>query len=168
MRCKATAVFLTLLTWSLVVAALEIPEASTSERFTNNGDGTVTDHELGLMWAQTDNQGDIDWQDAERYCKMGPPNLLGKYDNWRMPTLQELRSLYVEDTQYQGYETTCGQDVRIVPEIQLSCGWIWCSEKKTITARVFTFSRGYHYTDRMSSSRNYRALPVRSLEAGDQ
>ncbi|MGA7874807.1 MAG: DUF1566 domain-containing protein [Desulfoferrobacter sp.] len=165
---KATAVLLALLSCSLLAGFIEIPEASTSERFTENGDGTVTDHKLGLMWAQTDNQGDIDWQDAERYCRMGPPNLLGKYDNWRMPTLEELRSLYVEDSTYSGYETTCGQNVRIVPEIQLSCGWIWCHEKKAISAQVFTFSRGYQYTDRISSTRNYRALPVRSLQDNEQ
>ena len=29
------------------------------ERFTDNGDGTVTDHQLGVMWAKTDNQGNI-------------------------------------------------------------------------------------------------------------
>lgn len=150
---------------SLTLCALA--ESFLDDRFTDNGDGTVTDHELDLMWAQSDNQGDIDWQDAERYCKMGPPNLLGKYDNWRMPTLDELSSLYVEDPTYEGYESDCGQHVRIVPVIQLSCGWIWCSEKKAISARVFTFGRGYQYTDRMSANRNYRALPVRSLQDGE-
>jgi len=105
MTNKATAVLLALLSCSLLAGFIEVSLASTSERFTDNGDGTVTDHELGLMWAQSDNQGDIDWQDAERYCKMGPPHLLGKYDNWRMPTLDELKSLYVEDPEYEGYES---------------------------------------------------------------
>jgi len=168
MTNKATAVLLALLSCSLLAGFIEVSLASTSERFTDNGDGTVTDHELGLMWAQSDNQGDIDWQDAERYCKMGPPHLLGKYDNWRMPTLDELKSLYVEDPEYEGYESDCGQIVKVLPLIQLSCGWIWCSEKKAISARVFTFSRGYHYTDRMSAKRNYRALPVRSLQDKEQ
>ena len=168
MMSKGAAVFLAMLSCAFLAGSMEISRASTSERFTDNGDGTVTDHELRLMWAQSDNQGDIDWQDAERYCEMGPPNLLGKYDNWRMPTLDELRSLYVEDQEYAGYESDCGQLVRIVPAIRLSCGWIWCAEKKAISARVFTFSRGYHYTDRMSARRNYRALPVRSLQDNEQ
>ena len=30
-----------------------------ADRFTDNGDGTVTDNKLGLMWSKTDNQGDI-------------------------------------------------------------------------------------------------------------
>ena len=165
---RGAAVLLALLTCYLLGAAVAPASVWVSERFTDNGDGTVTDHELGLMWAKSDNQGNIDWQDAERYCKMGPPHLLGKYDNWRMPTLDELRSLYVEDPEYQGYESDCGQIVRVVPVIRLSCGWFWCSEKRAISARVFTFSRGYHYTDRMSAKRNYRALPVRSLLGGAQ
>jgi hypothetical protein len=33
--------------------------AGAGERFTDNGDGTITDHEFGLMWSKTDNNGDI-------------------------------------------------------------------------------------------------------------
>jgi len=39
--------------------------AAAGERFTDNGDGTVSDHELGLMWSKTDNNGDINWIQAE-------------------------------------------------------------------------------------------------------
>ncbi|RLA99728.1 MAG: hypothetical protein DRG83_12595 [Deltaproteobacteria bacterium] len=145
-------------------ACLLLQVARAGERFTDNGDGTVTDHQLGVMWAKYDNQGDIDWKGAERYCKLGPPQLLGKYDNWRMPTLAELKSLYVPDKNYKGYETDCGQWVKVVPEIRLSCGWVWSGEKRSITARVFNFRRGYDYTDRMVHKRHYRALPVRDLE----
>ena len=147
-----------------VVVGLVIGTSLAGERFTDNGDGTVTDHKLGVMWAKYDNQGDIDWKGAQRYCKLGPPQLLGKYDNWRMPTLDELRSLYVRDKDYKGYETDCGQWVKVVPDIKLSCGWVWSGEKRSITARVFNFRRGYDYTDRMVHKRHYRALPVRDLE----
>ena len=135
------------------------------ERFTDNGDGTVTDHVLGVMWGKTDNQGDIDWKSAERWVKYTFPFSLPpeKRDRWRLPTLDELQSLYVRDKSYEGYETDCGQKVKIVPDIRLSCGWVWASEKRSITARVFNFQRGYHYTDRLVHKRAYRALPVRSL-----
>jgi hypothetical protein len=143
--------------------------ASAEERFSDNGDGTVTDHLLGVMWGKTDNQGDIDWKQAERWVKYTFPFSLPaeKRDHWRLPTLEELRSLYVKDEAYGGYETDCGQRVKIVPQIQLSCGWIWTCERKTITARVFTFRRGYHYTDRMVHKKHYRALPVRTLPPGE-
>ncbi len=139
--------------------------AIAGDRFTDNGDETVTDHQLGLMWAKTDNQGDINWKDAARWVKYTfGDTLVKKYDNWRLPTLAELQSLYVHDTAYKGYETNCGQQVKIVPEIKLSCGWVWTSETSAIQAYIFNFNRGYHYTDRMVHQKAYRALAVRDLK----
>jgi hypothetical protein len=140
--------------------------AFAGERFTDNGDGTVTDHQLGVMWAKYDNQGDIDWRGAERWCRWGPPQIMGKYDNWRLPSMEELSSLYVRDKNYKGYETHCGQKVKMVQEIELSCGWVWTSEVKSITARVYNFQRGYHYMELKRHWKAYRALPVRDLQEG--
>lgn len=135
------------------------------DRFTNNGDGTVTDHQLGVMWAETDNQGDISWKQANLWVKYTYPDTLEKrYDNWRLPTLAELQSLYVQDKKYKGYETDCGQKVKIVSDIKLSCGWIWTSETSAIQAYIFNYHRGYHYFDRMVHNRDYRVLPVRDLK----
>lgn len=136
-----------------------------AERFTDNGDGTVTDHQLGVMWAKTDNQGNINWKQANLWVKYTFPDTLKKrYDNWRLPTLAELQSLYVQDKKYKGYETDCGQQVKIVSDIKLSCGWIWTSETSAIQAYIFNFHRGYHYSDRMVHNRDYRVLPVRDLK----
>jgi hypothetical protein len=134
-------------------------------RFVDHGDGTVTDRRLNLMWAKTDNQGDIDWEGASRWARFTFPLTLpeGKREGWRMPKLEELQSLYVDEEGYEGYETDCGQRVFAVPEIELSCGWVWAAERRSITARVFNFQRGYHYTDRRVHRRAYRALPVRDL-----
>ena len=84
----------------LAVTALAIlfsllPVAA-GERFRDNGDGTVTDHEFGLMWSKTDNNGNINWIQAEKWVKYTfPLTLKKKYDNWRLPTLKELQSLEV-------------------------------------------------------------------------
>jgi hypothetical protein len=138
---------------------------SAAERFTDNGDGTVTDHQLGLMWAKADNQGNINWQQANLWVKYTFPDTLEKkYDNWRLPTLAELQSLYVQDNRYKGYETDCGKMVKIVSVIRLSCGWIWTSETSAIQAYIFNFHRGYSYSDRMVHNRDYRVLPVRDLK----
>jgi len=137
------------------------------ERFTDNRDGTVTDHKLGLMWAKTDNNGDINWIQAEKWVRYTFPDTLEKqYDNWRLPTLAELQSLLVEDKNDKGYETECGQWVKTIPQIQLTCGWVWTSETDPIapTARIFNFDNVYHYTVRKAHRRGYRALPVRYLK----
>ena len=139
--------------------------AQAGDRFTDNGDGTITDHKLGLMWSKTDNHGDINWIQADKWVRFTFPDTLEKkYDNWRLPTLAELQSLYVHDKAYKGYETDCGQQVKIVTEIKLSCGWVWTSETSAIQAYIFNFNRGYHYTDRMVHDKAYRALPVRDLK----
>ena len=135
------------------------------DRFTDNGDGTVTDHQMGVMWAKTDNQGNINWKQANLWIKYTFPDTLEKkYDNWRLPTLAELESLYIKEKKVKGYETDCGQRVKIVPVIKLSCGWVWTSETSAIQAFIFNFNRGYHYSDRMVHNKSYRALPVRDLK----
>ena len=141
--------------------------AMAGDRFTDNGDGTVTDHKFNLMWSKTDNQGDINWIQAEKWVQFTFPDTIPKrYENWRLPTLAELQSLLVEDKKNKGYETECGQWVKMVPEIKLSCGWVWTSETDPIapTARIFNFDNVYHYTVRKAHKRGYRALPVRNVK----
>ena len=136
------------------------------ERFTDNMDGTITDHQLGLLWGKEDTKGNVDWKSAERWVKYTFPYSLpeNKRAGWRLPTLEELQSLYIKDAEYKGYETDCGQIVKITPHIKLSCGWVWSSELKDISAHVFNFQKGYHYTDRMVHKKAYRALAVRDLK----
>jgi len=151
----------------VLIGSICVVPASGGERFTDNGDGTVTDHQNGLMWAQTDNQGNINWKQAQRWVTYTfGDTLTSKYDNWRLPTLEELQSLVLADKKAKGYETDCGQWVKIVPEIQLSCGWVWTSETDPLApvARIFNFDNVYHYTVRMAHNRGYRVLPVRDLK----
>ena len=159
----------TLLRLTIIVVAIffNFLPVLAGDRFTDNGDGTVTDHELGLMWSQTDNHGNIDWIQGDQWVKYTFPFTLEKrYENWRLPTLKELQSLVVTDKTYQGYETDCGQWVKTIPLIRLSCGWIWTSESdaRAPTARIFNFNNVYHYTVRKAQRRGYRALPVRDLD----
>jgi hypothetical protein len=135
------------LTVLTLLICLNFLPAAAGERFTDNGDGTVTDHELGLMWAKSDNNGNINWIQAEKWAKFTFPYSLAKrYENWRLPTLKELQSLLVKDENYKGYETDCGQWVKIVPQIRLSCGWVWTSEESPLapTASIFNFDNVYH------------------------
>ena len=128
-------------------------------RFIDNNDGTITDTKTNLMWAKYDNQGDITWHEAEKYCRFV---ILSKYEDWRMPTIKELATLY--DPGLKPNKTDCGNKVRVDPAIHLSCGWVWASDALTITAYAYNFTRGYRYTDRMVHNRHFRALPVRTLK----
>jgi len=56
---------------------------------TDNGDGTITDNNTGLMWQKTDG-GEMIFENTAPYCK----NLtLGGYTDWRLPTSIELFSI---------------------------------------------------------------------------
>jgi hypothetical protein len=60
--------------------------------YKDNGDGTVTDLNTGLMWQQGDDQnnGNYTWQWAVDYC-VGLN--LANHSDWRLPTVEELTSL---------------------------------------------------------------------------
>jgi hypothetical protein len=150
--------------FALFLTFLLVSPALSGPRFTDNGDGTVTDHERKLMWAKTDNQGDINWEEARQWLQYTfPDTLKTPYDGWRLPTTEELKSLYVADPGYRGYETPCGMRVKIIPEIRLSCGWAWAAEKSSITAMGFHFDSVFYHKDRMVLRKGFRALPVRDL-----
>ena len=131
------------------------------ERFIDNGDGTVTDTLTNLMWASADNMGDITWHDAKVYCE-NPPIAGYKYSDWRLPTIKELKTLYIKDG--TKHETDCGLNVRIRPAITLSCAWVWSSESKAISAYAFSFRKGYQYMTLQLNKKSFRALPVRNVK----
>jgi len=56
----------------------------------DNGDGTVTDLNTGLMWQKTPSSTSFGWQGAVDYCESLE---LAGYDDWRAPTLKELFSI---------------------------------------------------------------------------
>jgi hypothetical protein len=59
---------------------------------TDNGNGTVSDGGTKLMWQQAE-PGIKKWQDAVTYC--GNLSLAG-HDDWRLPDLEEMKSLIDE------------------------------------------------------------------------
>ena len=60
--------------------------------YTDNGDGTVTDNNTGLMWQKDhyNNCQTVSWADAISYCEGATT---AGYTNWRLPTYVELATL---------------------------------------------------------------------------
>jgi len=139
--------------------------AFAEERFTDNGNGTVTDHKLRLMWSQSDNEGDIGWKDGYRWVKYNFHYFLpgNKFDDWRMPTIKELKSLYVVDKKSDGEISNCGMKVKIIPQVSLSCGWVWSSESTKMSAKVFSFKLGTFFSDLKMQKKAHRVLAVRDI-----
>ena len=65
--------------------------AMNAPRFTDHGDGTVTDNKTSLMWSKdADPCGVMNWDDAERCCDS---LILAGHSDWRLPDILELNSL---------------------------------------------------------------------------
>jgi hypothetical protein len=130
--------------------------AESAERFVDNGDGTITDAQTGLMWAAKDNGADIDWSDAKTYCEHFRG---GGHDDWRMATVGELRALFNEK---ESRRAACGLDVDLTSRIELSCARVWSSDSASPTeARAALFDLEDASSIPRSTSERMRALPVR-------
>ncbi len=71
------------------VRTVKLP-ASVSSRFVDNGNGTVTDRSLGLMWQKIQPAETFAWEKALAYSESLS---LGGYTDWRLPNINELNSL---------------------------------------------------------------------------
>lgn len=69
---------------------IEVGVAGHSPRFTDNGDGTVSDRLTSLAWTKDAAQYAILWTDALSYCNSYPA---GTPTGWRLPNIRELMSL---------------------------------------------------------------------------
>jgi hypothetical protein len=60
------------------------------DRFTDNGDGTVTDLLLGLMWLKQPKQIALSYEEAVEYCRSLQ---ISGSSGWRLPTIAELNRI---------------------------------------------------------------------------
>ncbi len=58
--------------------------------FLDNGDGTITDTNTGLMWEKGDSGPYVYWDRADAYAR---ELRTGGYDDWRLPTISELEKI---------------------------------------------------------------------------
>ncbi len=61
--------------------------------FVDNGDGTVTDRATGLMWDKEGSSSELLWRDVNDYISQQNRIKHLGYNDWRMPTIEELASL---------------------------------------------------------------------------
>lgn len=74
---------------SYYVVAVRGERNNTTDHLIINGDGTVTDILTGLMWEQQA-ASDKNWEGALSYCE---GLSLAGYDDWRLPSMNELKSI---------------------------------------------------------------------------
>lgn len=122
--------------------------------FINN---TLLDERTGLIWSVKDNGYDINWFDAQIYCKEFRG---GGYDDWRMPTFDELVMLY--DKSKPAYDMECPgvSEIHTSKLIHLTCCGVWTiTERRNEKAAFVHFNYGELWS--WPKTGYNRVLPVR-------
>jgi len=70
-----------------------IPAEYIQNDFKNNGDGTITDHATGLIWQKTGSPEYMNYEKKKAYIEMLNQERFAGYSDWRLPTVDELKSL---------------------------------------------------------------------------
>jgi len=122
-----------------------------------------TDPDTGLTWTKADNGSDVDWKQATTYCS----NLrLGGYSDWRLPTIDELQSIYDPSINIPAGQDSDGEPIiwHVKGNLKLSNGGQWSSSLINAAsgdAWIFHFGGGRRFPVLLGISGRACALCVR-------
>ncbi len=147
------------------------PDTSAPSRFKDNGDGTVTDPQTGLMWRQADSyqllKKWLNWVMAQDYLAEMNKQKFAGYDDWRLPTREEITTLYDETKTVQWTYYWNTYDVHIDPVFGETGCCFWTSEiYKDEYAWGFNFIRGKTYMSLKGGAQYSLSVirPVRTIK----
>jgi len=137
-------------------------QAWPNPRFLDNGDQTETDNLTGLVWSKDANPagGTITWRNALDYVKtLNSQNYLG-YHDWRLPNVNELRSL----TRMQQDNLAVWLNSQGFSRVQDDGYWTSGSDAyATGSAWYVGLDSGYVYS--AAKTKSYSVWPVRSRQS---
>ena len=134
-------------------------EISRTGRFIAFDNDVVVDQKTRLMWASEDNGRNISWFAAKRYCEKYDG---AGYDDWRVPTLDELASLYGSGPGYE-LESDPAYTVSVTRLINFTASCPWAAETDGSKAAFYRIRHGSGDWIRQSFYGGFRAIPVRSI-----
>ena len=143
----------------LLAAACTSPadDASPGAYFLPYGEAMVRDTRAGLEWTRRDDGVGRDWHAAEAYCRV----LTLGGSGWRLPTVEELRSLRVASARTPCGDVTCGID----PAFGITNPYVWTSTAQGDTARTYVdFQFGTELTPSIGPRLLRRVLCVRAAQ----
>ncbi len=100
------------------------------ERFVGLSNGVVRDTRTGLEWTSHDNDRDVTWHEAHRYCQA---LALGGQTTWRLPAIEELKGLYDERLDQPCGDYTCHLD----PAVELTSPYYWSATQPGQARRIY-------------------------------
>jgi hypothetical protein len=138
---------------------------------TPNGDGTLTDSDSGLLWAQKDSYADLgkclSWQESLDYVEKLDT---GGFTDWRMPTIKELSTLY-DPTKENNMAWDHNPEFPLAQDEKFADGsayWFWSSEntiaeKNRGCAKTLYFVKGHIHFRNLNQCNNGGVRAVRVL-----
>lgn len=134
--------------YSKTNGGLVINVGTDETRFATSSDGVIADAQTGLEWVVGPDR-DTNYEQAEQWVE--GCTIAG--GGWRMPTRQELASLYQEGVGDQNMD----------PAFKITGWWVWAESRNSLSALGFGFRYGnVHGDSRFYSSSRYRVFAVRS------
>ncbi len=136
----------------------------------DNGDGTISDPDSGLMWAQKDSYAELgkclNWFQSEQYVN---ELRTAGYEDWRMPTLLELAGIYDDTKENILAWDEDPENPMALDELfaQGAAYWYWSSdyENTDLTdccARTFYYAKGMSHVRRFTLCTNGGVRAVRT------
>jgi len=135
------------------------------DRFQDNGNGTITDHKMNLMWRKTDSFQDtkkwLNWFKGQDYVEISNLERVAGYEDWRFPTGDEAWSLFdlnAKNTDKYGDEI-------YLPSVfePGSAGTTWTLDEKDSAALVIQYEDGQKVWPSKYANLNMAYRMVRAL-----
>ena len=123
--------------------------ATGATRFTVSEEGVIADSRTKLEWIAGPDR-DTNYADAEQW--VANCNVAG--GNWRMPTRQELATLYQEGIGERNMD----------PAFRMTGWWVWAEPRDSSSAWYFDFNLGRENWFFRDYSSSYRVFGVRSRD----
>ncbi len=118
------------------------------DRFVANDNGVVYDRNTSLEWYAGPDK-DTNWNKAKQWVE----RLQVAGGGWRMPTGEELKTLYEKNVGTRN----------MTPLLKTTGWWIWSGETKgSSSARLLAFDDNYDNWFYQGTSKNVRGFAVRS------
>ncbi|MFQ5671883.1 MAG: DUF1566 domain-containing protein [Nitrospinales bacterium] len=136
-----------------------------NQRFQDNGDGTITDRQLNVMWKKTDSFQDtrkwVNWLKTGDYVEEINRRNFAGYSNWRLPNRAEALSLFdLNWTNTDKYN----EEIYLAPVFEPgSTGTTWTSDTKDSAALVIQYEDGGQVWPSQYSHMNMAVRLVRDI-----
>jgi hypothetical protein len=134
-------------------------------RFTDNGNGTITDSKTNLMWKKNDSFQDTkkwkNWFTGHEYLQIVNLERFAGFEDWRFPFEEEAYSLFDLD---QTNQDKYGDDIYLDPIFESgSAGVTWTEDTKDSSALVIQYEDGMKVWPSQYANLNMAVRLVREL-----